>query len=235
LRAPFANTLLRIEAGSGGTEARDWCGILSRMYFRWAKATGVGFEILNCDGKLPRLVEINLAVPLSLMLRECGTHRLTRISPFGDGRLQTSFARVEACEIPPDREAVQILDADLVTEYFRSGGNGGQNAQKNSSAVRLTHIPTGLKACCQNERSQRQNYRLAKAVLLGRIRAALKPSVDCPGVAAGWGEAFRSYILNGQPRVKDKRSGYESAAVRDVLDGKISCLLTAGLLTEKTI
>ena len=198
------------------------------MYARWAKKSGLRVDILNWEGDLPRVTEMEVFVPCALLLGEKGVQRLTRISPFGNGAIQTSFARVEVAAIPSAKDAPKVTEADIDADYFCSGGNGGQNAQKNCTAVRLTHVPSGLKACCQSERSQWQNYQRAKAVLLARVAQAAEPVVIGEGRSTGWGESFRSYVLNGKARVKDRRSGFETANAKSVIDGNISEMLVAG-------
>lgn len=196
------------------------------MYAKWAKARGVACEVIEWTDDLPREVTFCLAAPLEMFLGEPGIHRLTRVSPFGDGRVHTSFVRLEAMTLVPERRFAGLKDGDIKAEYFRSGGNGGQNAQKTCTAVRIKHIPTGLTASCQAERSQVQNYRQALAVLATRVEEAEKTPTAGSGTTNCWGEAFRSYVLNGKLRVKDRRSGYETASVQRVLDGEIEGLLT---------
>lgn len=196
------------------------------MYTKWAKKRSLGYELIDWTGDAyPRSVTFTINAPLSLLAGEDGVHRLTRKSPFGNGKTHTSFAKVTVISLLPAKQFPGLKEQDLQVEYFRSGGNGGQNAQKNSTAVRLKHLPTGLTASCQAQRSQLQNYRQAMDVLTSRVVTTLKPETITTGVTSCWGEAFRSYVLNGKLRIKDRRSGFETAQVSQVLDGELHGLL----------
>lgn len=227
LPTSFHSTLFTIEAGSGGIESRDWCAILTRMYIKWAKKRNLIHELIDWTGdKYPRSVTLSIQAPLVLLANEEGVHRLTRSSPFGTGKVHTSFAKVYVIELIPAKQFGGIKEKDLKIEYFRSGGNGGQNAQKNSTAVRIKHIPTNITATCQSERSQLQNYKQALDVLTSRVAKLLQQKQETAGVTNCWGEAFRSYVLNGKLRIKDKRSGFETSSVQIILDGELNRLLS---------
>jgi len=203
------------------------------MYIKWAKAREVEYTLLDWSGgDQPRSTTFSINAPSTMFSNETGVHRLTRSSPFGDGRVHTSFARIEVIEYLPPKSLIILKDTDLKVEYFRSGGNGGQNAQKTSTAVRIKHIPTNISAACQAERSQIQNYKQAYTVLTARVQAAtvVEKKVKQP---AQWGEAFRSYVLNGKLRVKDRLSRFEGSNVHAILDGAIEDLITASQLTRR--
>ena len=236
------DAILSIYAGAGGTESQDWAQMLLRMYLRWAERRGFVAEIIDqMEGEEAGLksvtVEIKGRYAYGYLRSEHGVHRLVRISPFDNAhRRHTSFALVEVIpDIAKDIE-VEINPDDLRVDVYRAAGHGGQNVQKTSTAVRLTHIPTGIVVTCQNERSLVQNRERAMAVLKSRLydlerrrqeeeRAKLKGE----HVSAGWGNQIRSYVLHPYRMVKDLRTGWETGNATAVLDGEIDGLIEAYL------
>ena len=228
------NAIVSIHAGAGGTEAQDWAQMLLRMYTRWAENRGYALELLDSlDGEEAGIKTATFSVKgpyaYGYLKAERGVHRLVRLSPFDAAhRRHTSFALVE---VLPDIERdidIQIRPEDLKIDVFRSSGAGGQSVQKNSTAVRMTHIPTGIVVSCQNERSQLQNREVALRILKARLyeielrkqeeeRARLKGK----HVEAGWGNQIRSYVLHPYHMVKDLRTDYETGNTTAVLDGEI--------------
>jgi len=236
------DALLSIHAGAGGTESQDWAQMLMRMYLRWAEDQGYKAEVLDLsegEGAGVKSVTINVRGRLAFghLRAERGVHRLVRLSPFDSAhRRHTSFALVEVVPDVGEEIDVQINPDDLRVDVFRAAGHGGQNVQKNSTAIRITHLPTGIVAQCQNERSQGQNRDVAMRVLRARLydlelvkqeeeRARLKGE----HVAAGWGNQIRSYVLHPYQMVKDLRTGYETGNTAAVLDGRLSGLIEAYL------
>ena len=237
-----ANAILRLNAGAGGTESCDWCGMLYRMYCRWADSKGFSTEVLDyLDGDEAGIksvtVQINGENAYGYLKSEHGVHRLVRISPFNAaGKRQTSFV---SCDVMPDIEEdldVDINQDDLRIDTYRSSGAGGQHVNKTSSAIRITHIPTGIVVQCQNERSQFQNkdkamqMLKAKLFLLKQQENAEKLS-DIRGDVKeiGWGSQIRSYVLQPYTMVKDHRTGAETGNVDAVLDGDIDLFISAYL------
>lgn len=236
------DAIMSIYAGAGGTESQDWAQMLLRMYLRWAERRGFAAEIIDqMEGEEAGLKSVTLEIKgryaFGYLRSERGVHRLVRISPFDNAhRRHTSFALVEVIpDIAKDIE-VEINPDDLRIDYYRAAGHGGQNVQKTSTAVRLTHIPTGIVVTCQNERSQVQNRERAMAVLKSRLydlerqrqeeeRAKLKGE----HVSAGWGNQIRSYVLHPYRMVKDLRTGWETGNATAVLDGEIDGLIEAYL------
>jgi len=218
------NAILAIHAGAGGTESQDWVEILLRMYLRWAERRGYRAEILDVSpgdeaGIKSVIIEVSGDYACGYLKSEHGVHRLVRLSPFNaDHARHTSFALVE---VMPQAEAdvdVKIEPEDLKVDVFRSSGPGGQHMQKTSSAVRLTHLPTGLVVTCQSERSQYQNKEIALRILQARLlevelakRAQERAKLKGKRIAAGWGNQIRSYILHPYKMVKDHRTGYETS------------------------
>lgn len=236
------DAIMSIYAGAGGTESQDWAQMLLRMYLRWAERRGFVAEIIDqMEGEEAGLksvtVEIKGRYAFGYLRSERGVHRLVRISPFDNAhRRHTSFALVEVIPDIAKEIEVEINPDDLRIDYYRASGHGGQNVQKTSTAVRLTHIPTGIVVTCQNERSQVQNRERAMAVLKSRLydlerqrqeeeRAKLKGE----HVSAGWGNQIRSYVLHPYRMVKDLRTGWETGNVTAVLDGEIDGLIEAYL------
>jgi peptide chain release factor 2 len=241
-RHDHANAILTVYAGAGGTESQDWAEMLLRMYLRWAERRGFGVEIIDETegdgaGIKSATVEISGRNAFGYLRSERGVHRLVRISPFDNAhRRHTSFAMVEVIPDVADEVSIEINPDDLELDFFKASGHGGQNVQKNSTAVRITHRPSGLVVTCQNERSQAQNRERAMAVLTARLyaleeqrleeeRAKLRGEL----VSAGWGNQIRSYVLHPYRMVKDLRTGWETGNTTAVLDGEIDGLIEAYL------
>ena len=239
------NAILRLNAGAGGTEACDWCSMLYRMYCRWAESKGFTTEVLDfLDGEEAGIksvtVQINGVNVFGYLKSERGVHRLVRISPFNaNGKRQTSFV---SCDVMPDIEEdldVEINQDDLRTDTYRSSGAGGQHINKTSSAVRITHIPTGIVVQCQNERSQFQNKDKAMQMLKAKLYM-LKQQENAEKISdirgdvkeIGWGSQIRSYVLQPYTLIKDHRTGYESGNVNSVLDGGLDGFISAYLKWE---
>jgi peptide chain release factor 2 len=236
------DAILSIHSGAGGTEAQDWAQMLLRMYLRWAERHEYESEITNqLEGEEAGIktvtVEVHGPWAYGYLRAERGVHRLVRISPFdSSARRHTSFALLEAVPILDDDIEIQINPDDVRMDVFRAGSAGGQHMQKNSTAVRLTHIPTGVVVICQNERSQLQNRQSAMRVLRGKLydlelqkqeeeQARLKGK----HVEAGWGNQIRSYVLQPYQMVKDLRTGVETANTGAVLDGDLDSFIEAWL------
>lgn len=236
------SAFLAVHAGAGGTEAQDWAEMLLRMYLRWAERRGYQATVVDTSpgeeaGVKSALIEISGLYAYGYLKAERGVHRLVRLSPFDASHSRhTSFALVEVMP-DVDRDVDIKLDPDeLRVDVFRASGHGGQNVQKTSSAVRVTHIPTGTVAVCQNERSQYQNKELAMKVLLARLvelqlekQAEEQARIKGEHVAAGWGNQIRSYVLHPYKMVKDHRTGYETSDPDAVLDGELDDLIHAYL------
>jgi len=236
------NAILSIHAGAGGTESQDWTEILMRMYLRWAERHGHRAEILDVSpgeeaGVKSVVIEITGSYACGYLKSEHGVHRLVRISPYDADRARhTSFAMVE---VMPEAEAdvdVRIEPEDLKVDVFRSSGPGGQHMQKTSSAVRMTHLPTGIVATSQSERSQFQNKEIAMKILQSRLlelelkkRAEERAKLKGKRISAGWGNQIRSYVLHPYRMVKDHRTNYQTGNTDDVLDGGLDGLITAYL------
>lgn len=228
------NAILAIHAGAGGTESQDWVEMLLRMYLRWAERRGYGHEALDMTpgeeaGIKSVVAQISGPYAYGYLKAERGVHRLVRISPFDAAhRRHTSFALVEVMPEVDDSVEVTIGPDDLKIDVFRASSAGGQNVQKTSTAVRITHLPTGMVVSCQNERSQFQNKETALKILRARLmerelekkeeeRARLKGE----HVAAGWGNQIRSYVLQPYTLAKDHRTGYETSNPAAVLEGDL--------------
>ncbi|MEE8204596.1 MAG: peptide chain release factor 2, partial [Dehalococcoidales bacterium] len=236
------SAMLTIHAGAGGVESQDWAEMLLRMYLRWAEHRGYKAEVLYTSpgeeaGLKSADVEISGDYAYGYLKSEHGVHRLVRLSPFdADHARHTSFALVE---IMPEAEGdvdIQLSADDLKIDTFRSSGPGGQHMQKTSSAVRITHLPTGVSVTCQSERSQHQNKEIALRILRARLfklelarmeeeRAKLKGE----HVVAGWGNQIRSYVLHPYKMVKDHRTDYQVGDTEAVLDGELDGFITAYL------
>ena len=234
------SAILAVHAGAGGTESQDWAEMLMRMYLRWAERRGYQPEVLESTsgeeaGIKSAVIGIAGDYAYGYLRAEHGVHRLVRLSPFdADHARHTSFALVE---VMPEAKAdvdVRIDPDDLKVETFRSSGPGGQHMQKTSSAVRLTHLPTGLVATCQSERSQHRNKETAMTILRSRLlelelekRAEEKARLKGKRIAAGWGNQIRSYILHPYKMVKDHRTDYQTSNPDDVLNGELDDFLKA--------
>jgi peptide chain release factor 2 len=236
------NAILAIHAGAGGTESQDWADMLMRMYLRWAERRGYATEILDTSpgdeaGIKSTVIAVNGDYAAGYLKSEHGVHRLVRLSPFdADHARHTSFVLVE---VMPEAEADVDLDIppdDLKVDTFRSSGPGGQHMQKTSSAVRVTHLPTGLVVTCQSERSQFMNKEIALKILRARLlemelakREEEKARLKGSRIEAGWGNQIRSYVLHPYKMVKDHRTGYETSNTDAVLDGELDGFITAYL------
>jgi len=238
------NAILTIHAGAGGTEAQDWAEMLLRMYLRYAERKGFKTEILDLlpgDEAGVKSVTFTVAGPYAYgyLKGENGIHRLVRISPFdASARRHTSFAAVQILPEIDDRIVVEINDKDLRVDTFRASGPGGQHVNKTSSAVRLTHLPTGIVVSCQSERSQHRNRELALKVLRARLydlerrkREAKKQEIQETQKEIAWGSQIRSYILQPYRLVKDHRTKYEDGNVDAVLDGDLDGFIETYLMT----
>lgn len=227
------SAILAIHAGAGGTDSQDWAAMLERMYLRWAESRGFDTEILDItEGEEAGIKSVTIAVEgdyaFGYLRSEKGVHRLVRLSPFDAAhRRHTSFALVEVLpQVAMDEAEIEIRPDEIKMDVFRSSGAGGQNVQKNATAVRITHIPTGIVVTCQNERSQTQNREFALRILRARLlelkqaekeeeRAVLRGEYT----KAEWGSQIRSYVLHPYQMVKDHRTEHESGNTQSVLDG----------------
>jgi len=237
------NAIITIHAGAGGTEAQDWCEMLLRMYLRYAEGKGFKTETLDLlegDEAGVKSVTFTASGPhaYGYFKSEHGIHRLVRISPFdASGRRHTSFAAVQILPEVDDRIKVDILDKDLRVDTFRASGPGGQHVNKTSSAVRLTHLPTGIQVVSQSERSQHRNRELAMKVLRARLynlerqkREEKKQELQETQKDIAWGSQIRSYVLQPYSLIKDHRTKHEEGDVNKVLDGALSGFIEAYLL-----
>jgi peptide chain release factor 2 len=241
------NALLTINTGEGGTDAQDWAAMLERMYLRWCERKGYSTEILDeTEGEEAGIKTVSIAVnglyAYGYLRAEKGVHRLVRLSPYDSAhRRHTSFAQVEVLpEAVQEDPTVVINPEDVRVEVYKSSGAGGQNVQKNATAVRITHLPTGMVVTCQNERSQVQNRENAMRVLRARLLdlaqiAADKNLSDLRGAyqKAEWGSQIRSYVLHPYQMVKDHRSEFEVGNASSVLDGDLDGFIEAWLRMKK--
>jgi peptide chain release factor 2 len=234
------DAILAIHAGAGGTDAQDWAEMLLRMYLRWADKRGYQSNVLDImpgeeAGIKSATIEIKGKNAYGYLRGERGVHRLVRISPYDSSHARhTSFALTEVMPEVESEAEVNINPDDLRIDVFRASGHGGQNVQKNSTAVRITHIPTGLVVVCQNERSQGRNRESALKVLEARLlekelakQAEEQAKIKGEHVSAGWGNQIRSYVLHPYKMVKDLRTSYETSDAEAVLDGDLDGLLRA--------
>lgn len=236
------NALLAIHAGAGGTDSQDWAAMLERMYLRWAERHGYVTDILDrTEGEEAGIKSVTISVNGSLaygyLRPEKGVHRLVRLSPFDAAhRRHTSFALVEVLPEMGDLEEVKVPADDIKIDVYKSSGAGGQNVQKNSTAVRLTHLPTGLVVTCQNERSLVQNKENALRVLKARL-LEMKQEEQEEKISelrgeytkAEWGSQIRSYVLHPYQLVKDHRTDFEMGNTQAVLDGELDPFIEAFL------
>ena len=236
------DALLSIHAGAGGTESQDWAQMLLRMYLRWAEASGYQTGILDSTaGEEAGLKSVTALIQgawaYGYLKTERGVHRLVRLSPFDAAhRRHTSFALVEVMPDIEDDIEININPDDLRVDVYKSSGAGGQHVQKNATAVRMTHEPTGIVVTCQNERSQAQNREVAMRILRGRLyelerqkREEEQARLKGEHVEAGWGNQIRSYVLHPYKMVKDHRTGYEVGNAEAVLDGRLDDFIEAYL------
>ena len=236
------NAILTFHAGAGGTEAQDWAEMLFRMYNHWADAHGFKAKTIDyLDGEEAGLKSAVLLIEgenaYGYMKSEAGVHRLVRVSPFdSSGRRHTSFASLEVMPEIDDNMDVEIRDEDLKVDTYRSSGAGGQHINKTDSAVRITHIPTGIVVACQNERSQHQNREMAMKMLKSKLieikeREHLEKIEDIKGVQKeiGWGSQIRSYVFMPYTMVKDHRTGFEMGNINAVMDGDLDGFINAYL------
>ncbi|AVP69468.1 peptide chain release factor 2 [Rhodococcus hoagii] len=235
------DALVNIRAGAGGVDAADWAEMLMRMYIRWAEKRGYGVEVYDTSyaeeaGIKSATFAVKAPYSYGTLSIEMGTHRLVRISPFDNqGRRQTSFAEVEVLPVVETTDHIDIDENDVRVDVYRSSGPGGQSVNTTDSAVRLTHVPTGIVVTCQNEKSQLQNkvsaMRVLQAKLLERKRQEERAEMDALKGDGGssWGNQMRSYVLHPYQMVKDLRTEYEVNNPSAVLDGEIDGFIEAGI------
>ena len=241
-RYDHGNALLAIHAGAGGTDSQDWAGMLERMYLRWAENSGYKTEVLDRTlGEEAGIKSVTISVSGKLaygyLKAEKGVHRLVRLSPFDAAhRRHTSFALVEVLPEIEGNDDIVIRPEDIEIEVYKSSGAGGQNVQKNMTAVRIIHLATGLVVTCQNERSQTQNRESALKVLRSRLfelqqQAHADEISDLKGEfkKVEWGSQIRSYVLHPYQMVKDHRTDYETGNTQSVLDGNLDEFIEAYL------
>ena len=245
LKGPYDsyNAVLSLHAGAGGTEAQDWVSLLYRMYTRYCEKMGYSVKVIDyLDGEEAGIKSVTFEVDgdnaYGYLKAEKGVHRLVRISPFdSSGRRHTSFASLDVTPIfDDDTNDVEIDMDDLRIDTYRSGGAGGQNVNKVSSAIRITHLPTGIVVQCQNERSQHQNKEMAMKILTARLTELAEQEhkenlAELKGdyMMNAWGSQIRSYVLQPYTMVKDNRTGAETANVNAVLDGDLDAFINAKL------
>lgn len=247
LSGPYdrGDAFLALHAGAGGTDAQDFAEMLLRMYVRWAESRGYQTEVVDRlygeeAGIKRAIISVSGRYAYGYLRAERGVHRLVRLSPFDAAhRRHTSFVLVEVWPDLPEANGVQIDPGDLRIEAFRASSAGGQHMQKNETAIRITHIPTGIIVSCQNERSQTQNRETAMRVLRARLleleeKKRQEELAELKGehVDAGWGNQIRSYVLHPYQMVKDHRTGYETGNAQAVLDGRLDDFMEAYLRAE---
>ncbi|WP_297488865.1 peptide chain release factor 2 [Acidocella sp.] len=236
------DAFMEINAGSGGTEAQDWAAILYRMYTRWAEQKGFKVEVLDeAEGETAGIKSVSLQITgpnaYGWLKTESGVHRLVRISPFDSAaRRHTSFASVWVYPVVDDSIEIEINPADLKVDTFRASGAGGQHVNKTESAIRITHVPTGIIVACQTDRSQHRNRATAMTMLKARMyeaelqkREAASASIEAAKTDIGWGHQIRSYVLAPYQLVKDLRTGHETGNPAAVLDGGLDPFMAASL------
>lgn len=238
---------LEIHSGAGGTEACDWAQMLLRMYLRWAEKHNYKVSLIEeHSGDEAGIKSATLLIEgrnvYGWLKGESGIHRLVRISPFDSGaRRHTSFASVWVYPVVDDKIEIEILDKDLRIDTYRASGAGGQHINKTDSAVRITHIPTGVVVQCQNERSQFKNKEFAMSMLKSRLynlelqkRQEVADKINSSKSEIGWGSQIRSYVMQPYQMVKDLRSGFETSNVSAVMDGEIDEFLSATLMNNNS-
>lgn len=236
------NAILAIHAGAGGTESQDWAEMLMRMYLRWAERRGYETQVLDTSpgdeaGIKSTIIAVNGEYAFGYLKSEHGVHRLVRLSPFdADHARHTSFALVEVMPEAGEDVDLEIAPDDIKIDTYRSSGPGGQHMQKTSSAVRVTHTPTGLVVTCQSERSQHMNKEFALKILRARLlekelekQEEEKAKLKGKRIEAGWGNQIRSYVLHPYRMVKDHRTGYDTSNADAVLDGELDDFIDAYL------
>ncbi len=236
------DAFMEINAGSGGTEAQDWAQMMARMYMRWAEARKFKVEILDqSEGEQAGLKSITMQITgpnaYGWLKTESGVHRLVRISPFDSAaRRHTSFSSVWVYPVVDDSIEIEINPADLKVDTFRASGAGGQHVNKTESAIRITHVPTGIIVACQTDRSQHRNRATAMNMLKARMyemelqkREAASASIEAAKTDIGWGHQIRSYVLAPYQLVKDLRTGHETGNPAAVLDGNLDPFMAASL------
>lgn len=240
-----SNAIISLNAGAGGTEAQDWVEMLMRMYLRWAERKKFKTDILDhLPGDEAGVKSVTIMVKgryvFGYLRSEVGIHRMVRISPFdASGRRHTSFASVMVMPELDDNVTVDIDDKDLRIDTYRASGAGGQHVNKTDSAIRITHLPTGIVVQCQNERSQHRNKDMAMKMLAARLyeeekarQAAEQEGIHGDKMEIGWGSQIRSYVMQPYRMVKDHRTNHEKGNVDAVLDGDIDSFLTSFLLWD---
>ena len=232
---------MSIRSGAGGVDAADFAEMLQRMYTRWAERHQYGVEVYDVSyaeeaGIKSTTFAIKAPYAYGTLSVEAGTHRLVRISPFDNqGRRQTSFAAVEVVPVLEETDEIDIPDEEVRVDVYRSSGPGGQSVNTTDSAVRLTHIPTGVVVSCQNEKSQLQNKASAMVILKAKLLALKKAEERAQldelrgDVQASWGDQMRNYVLNPYQMVKDLRTEFETGNTQAVLDGEIDDFIEAGI------
>jgi peptide chain release factor 2 len=233
---------VEVHAGAGGTESQDWAAMLMRMYTRWAEQSGYKAQILEMhDGEEAGIKSATLQITgpsaYGWLKTESGVHRLVRISPFdSQARRHTSFASVWVYPVIDDTINIEIKDEDIRVDTYRASGKGGQHVNTTDSAIRLTHIPTGIAVACQSERSQHKNRATAWKMLRARLyeleiekREAAAAAASASKTEIGWGHQIRSYVLQPYQLVKDLRTGVESTSPQDVLNGELLPFMEAAL------
>lgn len=235
------NAIIRLSAGAGGTDAQDWTEMIERMYLRWAEKAGMQISIVERSaadeaGIKSSVIEVNGSYAYGKLRSENGVHRLVRLSPFNSDNLrQTSFALVEILPQIDAPDEVMIDDKDLKIDVYRAGGHGGQSVNTTDSAVRVTHLPTGIVVAIQNERSQLQNRETAMKILRSKLaQLQLEQHAESiqdlqAGESASWGAQIRNYVLHPYTMVKDTRTKYEDRDAQGVLGGKLDNFMTAYL------
>lgn len=236
------DAILAIHAGAGGTDSQDWAAMLQRMYLRWAERHGYKAEVLDTTegeeaGIKSTTIQVDGEYAYGYLSAEKGVHRLVRLSPFDSAhRRHTSFALVEAYPQVEREDEVTIFPSEIRIDTFRSAGAGGQNVQKNETAIRITHLPTGMVVTCQNERSQTQNKENAMRVLRARLLDLRRQEQEQElaklkgeHVKAEWGSQIRSYVLHPYQMVKDHRTDVETANTTAVLNGDLDLFIEAHL------